>query len=178
MLYFLQKLISTLLYEFVVKDVQCDHLCGVPYTALPIATLLSVQANKPMLMRRKEAKAYGTKKMIEGHYKAGQNCLIIEDVVTSGSSVLETVKDLRSEGLVADKAIIILDREQGGRQHLEANDVQMKSLFTMSNLIDILVTNNKITEEMGVKVANYLKETRAPSIGINLHFLKYFSNYS
>ncbi|XP_049869120.1 uridine 5'-monophosphate synthase-like [Pectinophora gossypiella] len=156
-------LISTLLYEFAVKDSKCDHLCGVPYTALPVATLLSVQAKKPMLMRRKEAKSYGTKKMIEGHYKVGQKCLIIEDVITSGSSVMETVKDLRNEGLVSDEAIVILDREQGGKENLESNNVQVKSLFTMSGLIEILLANGKINQEMATKVHDYLKGTKAPS---------------
>lgn len=160
-----QDLISTLLHEFAVKDSNCDHLCGVPYTALPIATLLSVKVKKPMLMRRKEAKAYGTKKMIEGHYKSGQKCLIIEDVITSGSSVMETVKDLRKEGLVCDEAIVILDREQGGRQNLESNYVQVKSLFTMTTLIEILLMNGKIDKDMATKVQNYLKDTKAPSTG-------------
>ncbi|XP_075973393.1 rudimentary-like [Anticarsia gemmatalis] len=156
--------ISNLLLEIAMQNLKYDHVCGVPYTALPIATLLSVQTKRSMLMRRKETKAYGTKKSIEGHYKAGQSCLIVEDVVTSGSSVLETVRDLRKEGLIVTDAVIILDREQGGKKNLEVNDVQIKSLFSMTTLIDILMKNGKITEEIVLKVKNYLKETQAPVI--------------
>lgn len=126
-----------------------------------------------MLMRRKEAKGYGTKKMIEGHYKTGETCLIIEDVVTSGSSVLETVRDLEKEGLIADQAVIILDREQGGRQNLASNGVEMKSLFTMTSLMEILVKRKKIELEMANKVKEYLGTTKAPSSSKPLFMLHF-----
>lgn len=67
-------------------------ICLHYFKALPLATLLSVKMKQPMLIRRKEAKGYGTKKLIEGKFESGETCLIIEDVVTTGSSVLSTLR--------------------------------------------------------------------------------------
>lgn len=159
--------LTDLLTEFI-KQIQVDtgvHLCGVPYTALPVATLISIKAKQPMLIRRKEAKTYGTKKLVEGKFNAGDKCLIIEDVVTSGSSILDTVNDLRSEGLVITDAIVVVDREQGGAQNTEEQGVRMHSLFTLSYLLNVLLEAGRIEEKTVQAVAKYIEGAQIKSDG-------------
>ncbi len=116
---------------------QFDRVCGVPYTALPIATALSVQQNLPMVMRRKEAKNYGTKKIIEGAFESGQNCLVIEDLITSGMSIFETINPLEEVGLKVTDIVVVLDRQQGGRERVEEKGYRLHSLFTLSELLEV-----------------------------------------
>ncbi|CAO1405844.1 unnamed protein product [Diamesa tonsa] len=145
------------------KQIVSEQLCGVPYTALPIATLLSVKIDQPMLIRRKEAKAYGTKKLIEGKFNAGERCLIIEDVVTTGSSIIETVNDLRSEGLRIEDAIVVVNREQGGVQNISQQGIVLHSMFTLSYLLEVLKKSGKIEESMVKAVANYISANQVTS---------------
>lgn len=138
-----------------------DVVCGVPYTALPIATIYSVKTDIPMVMRRKEAKNYGTKKLIEGNFKENDRCLIIEDVVTSGSSILETVRDLVDCGLKCTEAIVVLNREQGGEQFLkEKGGIKMHALFSLRTLMTILKQEGHIDESTVEKVDEYLKSSQ------------------
>ncbi|KAK0093938.1 hypothetical protein PV326_012300 [Microctonus aethiopoides] len=155
--------LSSILWTLHDVSEHADQICGVPYTALPIASLISVESNIPMVIRRKEAKSYGTKKLIEGKYKAGEKCIIIEDVITSGSSVLEVVKDLKHEGLIITEALVVMDREQGGRKNIENSGIKIKSLYTLTQLLHYLLAAGKITPAIVESVKSYLATcTTAP----------------
>ena len=100
-----------------------------------------------MVLRRKEAKSYGTKvlkarayefiphvaclcllllqRVVEGKICEGANCLVVEDVVTTGGSVLETVSALKSVGFHVDTAVVLLDRQQGGMENLFSHGIQL-----------------------------------------------------
>ncbi|KAI0207457.1 Uridine 5'-monophosphate synthase [Lamellibrachia satsuma] len=167
----LMREVSTQLWRVAEKaGISFDVICGVPYTALPIATCISVKENVPMLIRRKEVKDYGTKKMIEGHFAKGDTCLVIEDVVTSGTSVLETVQSLTKEGLVVKDAIVLLDREQGGRQNLQAKGINLYSLCGVSQLLDILYEAGRIDTETAANVRKFISsasQVKVPQITPN-----------
>lgn len=128
-----------------ISNLQFNLICGVPYTALPIATAISITHDKPMIMRRKEVKDYGTRKAIEGAFKTGQTVLVVEDLVTSGSSVFETIEPLELEGLKVKDVIVLLDREQGGKENLAGKSYNLHSVFNMTKLLNILLSEQKIT---------------------------------
>uniref|UniRef100_H2ZRL8 Uridine monophosphate synthetase n=1 Tax=Latimeria chalumnae TaxID=7897 RepID=H2ZRL8_LATCH len=138
--------------------VNYDSICGVPYTALPLATIICSSNEIPMLLRRKEAKDYGTRRLVEGTITPGQVCLIIEDVVTSGSSVFETTEVLKKEGLVVKDAIVLIDREQGGKARLEEAGICLHSVCSLSRLLEILHKRERIDAEMLETVRKFIRE--------------------
>ncbi|KAJ8255281.1 hypothetical protein GJAV_G00203110 [Gymnothorax javanicus] len=138
-----------------------SNVCGVPYTALPLATIICSKYELPMLIRRKEAKDYGTKRLVEGTINPGDTCLIIEDVVTSGSSVLETAEILQKEGLQVTDAVVLMDREQGGRARLDQEGVCLHSVISLSRLLDVLRSAGRIDDDMVRSVRSFIQENSA-----------------
>lgn len=162
----LRNIGDALLYT--ARDVPYDVMCGVPYTALPFATAMSIQTGVPMVMRRKEAKGYGTKRMIEGIWKEGQKCLIVEDLVTSGLSIMETVAPLKENGLTVTDVVVLLDRQQNARRNLEENGLKLRSVISMTQLLDVLVEEGKIGVAVRSSVLEFVAQNQAslPPAGI------------
>lgn len=156
----LLKEIADLLFKKVSKETSFDLVIGVPYTALPIATALSLEYGVPMLMRRKEPKEYGTKKIIEGVFKENQRCLVIEDLITSGQSVFETIEPLKNAGLLVSDVAVVLDREQGGRKRIEEKGIRLHSLFKISDLLGLLLREEMLEEKIVVDVQKFLAENQ------------------
>ncbi|KAM4608424.1 uridine 5'-monophosphate synthase [Polymixia lowei] len=149
--------VSSLIYKTVdAKKLKFDSVCGVPYTALPLATIICSRHDLPMLIRRKEAKDYGTKRMVEGKYREGETCLIIEDTVTTGSSILETAEVLYKEGLKVTDAIVLVDREQGGVAMLASKGIRLHPVISMFTLLDVLLAAKRIDAQTAGDIRTFI----------------------
>ncbi|WP_100445673.1 orotate phosphoribosyltransferase [Glycomyces xiaoerkulensis] len=111
-----------------------DALAGLETGGIPLAVMLSQVTGIPALFVRKEAKTYGTCRLAEGGDVEARRLLVIEDVVTSGGAVLEAVLELRNRGALIERALCVIDREAGGPKSLADGDIDLQSLFTMSDL--------------------------------------------
>jgi len=119
----------------------CDIICGVPIGGLPISTCISVKYNKPMIIVRDEAKEYGTKKCIEGNYTKTDKCIIIDDVISSGSSVQKVV-DILLEEVNLVGVVVVIDRQQNFICSLP-----VKSLYTKTDVVRYRLNELKRTKK-------------------------------
>jgi orotate phosphoribosyltransferase len=111
-----------------------DLLGGLEMGGIPIVTVLSAQSRIPALFVRKEAKTYGTCQLAEGAAIDGKRVTVVEDVVTSGGQVVISCGDLRERGAVVEHALCVIDRESGGPEALADLGVELRPLFTMTEL--------------------------------------------
>jgi orotate phosphoribosyltransferase len=111
------------------------RLAGPELGAVALAASASLASGLPFLIVRKSAKDYGTSKRIEGVYDEGECICLVEDVVTSGGALLESVEALREAGLVVHTAVCVVDREEGGADALARHAVRLRPLFRAGDLL-------------------------------------------
>jgi len=111
-----------------------EVLAGLELGGVPLAVALSQVTGLPALFVRKEAKTYGTCRLAEGGDIEGRRVTVVEDVVTSGGQVVTSCGDLRERGALVTHALCVIDRESGGPEALAEIDVELRPLFTMTEL--------------------------------------------
>ena len=103
--------------------------------AVALAASASLESGLPFLIVRKQAKEYGTARRLEGPFEPGECVCLVEDVVTSGGALLESVEALREAELVVHTAVCVVDREEGGADALARHAVRLRPLFRATELL-------------------------------------------
>ena len=149
-----------------------DRICGVPLAALPICSVISTSNMFSMIMCRQHVKSHGTSKKIEGHFEKGDRCVVVEDIVTSGGSVLETVSALREAGLAVSDTLVLLDRQQGAVHNLTKHGITVHSLLSIDLILDCIQESKKVSEEEIGRVRKSLQSATPSLPALNAHVKK------
>lgn len=137
------------------------HFACVPIGSLPYTTSIANNMNKSFVIPRTETKKYGNKCSIEGNLQVGDEVVVIEDVVTTGASVLETVNTLKNSGAVVNHIICLFDREEEGEPMIKNKDINFHSLLNLNDFIKFLeinqLTDNLHLEQLKFHLEKYKK---------------------
>jgi uridine monophosphate synthetase len=142
--------------EEAAAGISYDLLAAVPYAALPVTALLSGRTGKPMIYPRKEVKAHGTGKAVEGKVEPGKTALVVEDVITTGGSILEAIATLEAGGVIVNDVAVLVDRDQGGRNALRERGYGLSAVLEIGRLLDALLQAQRIDGATHASVAAYL----------------------
>ena len=107
-------------------------ICGTPYGAVPFASYISIKNDIPMILLRKEQKEYGTNQLIEGEFTEGQKVILIEDVTTSGNSVIDAAEKLEANGLIISQIITSFSRSEN--KELMYKEIPIEYLYHMNDI--------------------------------------------
>lgn len=111
-----------------------ERLAGMELGAVPLVVAVALELNRPYAVLRKSPKEHGTRQAFEGEIPAGARVLVIEDVTTTGGSTVRSVEIVRGAGGVVDRALVVLDREEGAAETLAKVGVRLEPLVTFSEL--------------------------------------------
>ena len=114
---------------------EIDRIAGAELGGIALAAATSLETGKPFVIVRNAKKAgYGTGKLIEGALKQGDRVLLVEDIATTAGQALEAIKTLTGAGAVVDRLVVTIDRQEGGRENVEAAGHKFDALFTTEAL--------------------------------------------
>ena len=124
-----------------------DRIAGVPIAGIPFASQIAYNLKKPFLYIRKGLRRHGRQRRVEGILVSGDRVLLVDDLVTTGLTLRNAAEAVRAEGGVVEKAVAFMDREEGGREKLANNGIQLTTLLKISEVAKVLYDVGSLDEE-------------------------------
>ena len=124
-----------------------DAIAGIPTAGLAFSSPVALELQKPMIYVRREEKDYGHRKRIEGSIKPGWKVLVMDDLVTTGHSLLSGIDAIREEGGEVKHVAVLIDRLEGGKANLKKAGVVLRPLTDISELARTLHAKDEISDE-------------------------------
>ena len=134
-----------------------DRIAGIPTAGMPFASVIAYHLKKPFIYIRSKVKLHGRERRIEGVIMPGNRVLLVDDLVTTGLSLRKAAKNIRAEGGLVSDALVMLDREEGGKERLLKDNIKLHYLLTASEAATKLYELGTIEED---QLKTILKQTK------------------
>ena len=151
------SLLKTLIHSQIGLE-SFDYLCSVPTSGTVFGSALSYELFKPHIYVRKDLKNYGTQKKIEGALEPNSKILFVDDVITTGQSILTAVESLSNNSVVSG-VVALVDRQQGSQNLFDQFTLKIRSAITILRIIDILNYNARINKNEYDRIKEELVES-------------------
>lgn len=149
------------LQDLISEEIGFDNfnsLASVPTGGLVIASALAIETVKPLIYVRTKPKEHGTSKLIEGHIQQGMKVIMIDDVATTGGSMINGIKLLKKEGIIVKDAYVILNRLEGAKKGLELEGVKMHQLTDIIEITECLLEEKLVSKEVLEKIKQQVNQ--------------------
>jgi orotate phosphoribosyltransferase len=147
--------------DFIEDEIGIDsfnRVAGIPVAGIPFASIISYNLKKPFLYIRKGVRLHGRQRRIEGIIAPGDRVLLIDDLITTGLSLRKAAKAIMAEGGLVSDVVVLLDREEGGREKLEKNGIKLHALLNISEVAKKLYEIEAINEEQLKTILKQIKK--------------------
>ena len=141
------------------SELEFNRIAAIPYAGLPIGVAMALEMKRPLIYPRREVKEHGTRRAIEGTLETGETVLLVDDLITRGHSKLEAIAPLEETGLIVRDVLVLIDREQGGAADLSERGYNLHAVLKLSQMLDVLRDEKRITLEQHTQVLQYLQST-------------------
>jgi len=135
-----------------------ERIAGIPVAGIPFASIVAYNLQRPFLYVRRGVRLHGRQRRIEGILAPGDRILLIDDLITTGLSLRKSAKAIIAEGGVVTDAVVLLDREESGREKLEKSGIKLHALLNVSEIAEKLHEIGAIDEEQLKTILKQIKK--------------------
>ena len=149
-----------LLKKYIMNNIGLDnfeYICSIPTSGTIFGSSLAYEIFRPHIYVRKNIKNYGTQKTFEGDLISNSKVLIVDDVMTTGNSLISSIELLKDKSIIND-VMVFVDREQGTKDLLKKYEIKIHKIISMNDIFEILYQNNRINEKDYLDLKNELEK--------------------
>ncbi|HVP26715.1 MAG TPA: orotate phosphoribosyltransferase [Candidatus Bathyarchaeia archaeon] len=135
-----------------------ERIAGIPVAGIPFTALIACNLKKPFIYIRKGVRLHGRQRRIEGILAPGDRILLVDDLITTGLSLRKAAKAMTAEGGVVTDAVVLLDRQEGGKENLSKDKIKLHALLNISDIANNLYETGAIDKDQLKTILKQIKK--------------------